>query len=912
MNCDLCGKTISLYEMVRIPAREMQQAVRHGFNPFETPGIDMSASTALVSAIGLGVKQLFQDWRQRVMADTTDWGLCPTCAGALRRWQTPATAVPGTAEQPEAVKPPEGEAAIEPSVPLPTAPPEEPTIPPEAPPVREEREMERARIRRPTSLTVMAISNFVVAALFIIAGIAGMLVPYEDKPTMTVVELIISFLIILVIAALPALVGWATWTQKGWVYYILYVQGILILPFLLLIPGALWLSALGKPRTKIALGRIGDKEEVALKPLAHEAMEVGRLDEALKLFRLYLQVNPMALDREEIEGLVNKIEARLRPAPEAPAAPEIPAAEAPVPLAPPVAAPVAPPRPEPVAAVRPEAPEERVYPWHPMTWRWKLIYALIAIGWFVLWPIASLPMLLPMGPVPARAPFAVGAVVFWLAVPASLLFEILRPEKVREIVVSPGRGVIFRCRSGEEKPLISKVTRLRKFPGALISWEIKGLSPEGQSTRAQVFRRGFRGGLLARQFNEFVVDVRRLVAPDVEIEPPPAMFRVGFWFISSLAGLCILLFIGFTWDKDLPAAVAFLLFAVLFAMLSVALVWRRKRAVGMWSVVIGLAIVAGAVMAWPALGAELPKLALPQVEWPFAKAPATETPAPLPITFQGDVFSFEYPSNWNRMSEGEANAARIRLSLGGAAEYFEYVGGVYTGELFTGQGRGLIAVTVIKDPRLPGTLTDAQFSQLKTAYETQVGSRLLSMQKTPIGSMSSVELEVLESGTRIRLLLIFSGEPGRAFEFFCLAPGENFDDHLAVFEMARSTLRISAPTPTAPTPPTPTATAQATPSPTVPAATPSPTVPAATPSPTVPAPTPSPTVPTATPSPTVPAPMPPSEVITYTIQAGDTLSGIAAEFGVTVDAIAEANDIEDPSLIRVGQVLVIPSPGPTE
>lgn len=74
-------------------------------------------------------------------------------------------------------------------------------------------------------------------------------------------------------------------------------------------------------------------------------------------------------------------------------------------------------------------------------------------------------------------------------------------------------------------------------------------------------------------------------------------------------------------------------------------------------------------------------------------------------------------------------------------------------------------------------------------------------------------------------------------------------------------------------------------------------------------PTPSPAAIESRPSPTL---MPPSEVITYTVRAGDALSEIAAEFGVTVDAIAEANDIEDPSLIRVGQVLVIPSPGPRE
>ena len=39
---------------------------------------------------------------------------------------------------------------------------------------------------------------------------------------------------------------------------------------------------------------------------------------------------------------------------------------------------------------------------------------------------------------------------------------------------------------------------------------------------------------------------------------------------------------------------------------------------------------------------------------------------------------------------------------------------------------------------------------------------------------------------------------------------------------------------------------------------------------------------------------------------GDTLSGIAARFGTTVKVLAELNGIADPSLIRVGQVLVLP------
>jgi LysM repeat protein len=44
----------------------------------------------------------------------------------------------------------------------------------------------------------------------------------------------------------------------------------------------------------------------------------------------------------------------------------------------------------------------------------------------------------------------------------------------------------------------------------------------------------------------------------------------------------------------------------------------------------------------------------------------------------------------------------------------------------------------------------------------------------------------------------------------------------------------------------------------------------------------------------------------YVVQSGDTLSSIAQELGITVDAIVAANGITDPSLIRVGQRLTIP------
>lgn len=44
---------------------------------------------------------------------------------------------------------------------------------------------------------------------------------------------------------------------------------------------------------------------------------------------------------------------------------------------------------------------------------------------------------------------------------------------------------------------------------------------------------------------------------------------------------------------------------------------------------------------------------------------------------------------------------------------------------------------------------------------------------------------------------------------------------------------------------------------------------------------------------------------TYTVQSGDTLSGIAAKFGTTYQALASANGIQNPNLIYPGQVIVV-------
>ena len=63
-------------------------------------------------------------------------------------------------------------------------------------------------------------------------------------------------------------------------------------------------------------------------------------------------------------------------------------------------------------------------------------------------------------------------------------------------------------------------------------------------------------------------------------------------------------------------------------------------------------------------------------------------------------------------------------------------------------------------------------------------------------------------------------------------------------------------------------------------------------------------LPTATP---IPPDLPRGTKISYTIQTGDTLAGIASQFNSTVEAIIEENELDDPNAIFVGQQLTIPA-----
>src|SRR5690606_16659515 len=67
---------------------------------------------------------------------------------------------------------------------------------------------------------------------------------------------------------------------------------------------------------------------------------------------------------------------------------------------------------------------------------------------------------------------------------------------------------------------------------------------------------------------------------------------------------------------------------------------------------------------------------------------------------------------------------------------------------------------------------------------------------------------------------------------------------------------------------------------------------------------------TPTPDPARVLPTPRQDADEYVVQFGDTLGDIALRYGISVQALMQANNMADANTLAVGQVLMIPAPNP--
>lgn len=77
---DICNKDIGLLEGTVVSISEMKTIARNCFGPHKLglvpPGLSLS--------LGISIEDADNNWRQRVLADTTPWLLCETCYSKTR------------------------------------------------------------------------------------------------------------------------------------------------------------------------------------------------------------------------------------------------------------------------------------------------------------------------------------------------------------------------------------------------------------------------------------------------------------------------------------------------------------------------------------------------------------------------------------------------------------------------------------------------------------------------------------------------------------------------------------------------------------------------------------------------------------------------------------------------------------
>ena len=243
------------------------------------------------------------------------------------------------------------------------------------------------------------------------------------------------------------------------------------------------------------------------------------------------------------------------------------------------------------------------------------------------------------------------------------------------------------------------------------------------------------------------------------------------------------------------------------------------------------------------------------------------TTSSAPVLFRQNVFAFSYPGDWWEITPAEVGVLLNTSLKGMKASQYSYIGGVFNEGLDNCKGCAQIVLVVATDPALTGTLTDEQYQDIRAASQKSMGARLLSHNKITLAGMPAVESIHLGLSGRSKLweYIIVPPQPGVAYLLSCSSHPDSFTQFEPAFRQAVNTLRIGEALPTA--------------------------VPTLTPR----------SIRTGLPAPTV-RPV----ARTYKVQPGDTLSQIAKELGVTLEALAEANGLQDPYIIQPGQVLTVP------
>lgn len=161
-------------------------------------------------------------------------------------------------------------------------------------------------------------------------------------------------------------------------------------------------------------------------------------------------------------------------------------------------------------------------------------------------------------------------------------------------------------------------------------------------------------------------------------------------------------------------------------------------------------------------------------------------------SFSEDIFSFDYPSNW-KIIDDTAIGELFETSLeGGSESDFDYIGGVYVGDLWEEDiGEAVFTIYIVSDSAFSSTMSDDQYNAVKSSYESQFGDRLLSIEKINLDGFDAVDVKTIGKSEKTQSWAINATGDGEAYMLDLRSKVNLYAGYEPIFQDIINSFRIS-------------------------------------------------------------------------------------------------------------------------
>jgi len=160
--------------------------------------------------------------------------------------------------------------------------------------------------------------------------------------------------------------------------------------------------------------------------------------------------------------------------------------------------------------------------------------------------------------------------------------------------------------------------------------------------------------------------------------------------------------------------------------------------------------------------------------------------------FSENIFSFDYPSNWKIIDDSAIDKLLNTSMQGASRNDFDYIGGVCVGDFWEEDiGEAVLTIYIVSDSAFSSTMSEEQYNSVKSSYESQFGSRLLSIEKVSLDGLDAVDVKTIGKSEKTQSWAINSTGDGEAYMLDLRAKVNQYSGYEPIFQDIVDSFKIS-------------------------------------------------------------------------------------------------------------------------